>query len=91
MQEHIYVSRSSIVAVVWWSLVAAFIGAGWLIIALQPSAWRWAGASIGTGCATSAVAATMHIRLYVMRTCGLIRAAHGLDMPTQRKGLESIR
>jgi hypothetical protein len=77
MQER-YFSHTAAIATVLWLTVGALIAAGWGIVIFAPHRWLVAGMLAATGCALSPLAATLHVRIFQVRTCGLIRAASGL-------------
>jgi hypothetical protein len=65
------VSLAKLTVVTLWSAVAAFIAAAWVSLALGS---HEVSAALGfTGCATSAAAATAHMRRYATRICNLMR------------------
>ena len=76
-----YVSKAALVVVSLWGLVLALVLAAWAVAMMNPDAWSVAAVLAMTGCATSALAATLHIRLFATRICRLIRATSGLDGP----------
>lgn len=82
------VSKCAVVVVALWVAVGLFAVSGWAAMFLAPDGWRWAVMLATTACATSAVAAVFHIKLYVTRVCSLIRAASGLD---SSEGLRLMR
>ncbi len=83
-----YLSRTALIAGILWLLVVSLIGGAWLLMALEPDHWKYAGLMAGTGCALSAIAAVAHLKLYSMRLCALIRATRALE--DERGGLRSV-
>lgn len=75
-----YVSRSCIIAsTLWGAVVLLLAGAWWFgLRADQPLVAQLLAA---TACATSAVAATAHIRCYAIRVMNLVRVTAGLESP----------
>ena len=68
-----------------WACVLAFMTAAWMVAAFDPRGWHVAALLALSGCATSAAAATLHIRSFMVRLSSLVRAtsfrqfdAHGL-------------
>ena len=74
-----FISKTVVAAFVLWAAVFALIAAAWIAMGVDPGMWRFAGLLAATACATSAGAATLHIKTYSLRTCNLIRATAGLD------------
>lgn len=72
-------SKSGTYSAALWGLVTAFVSAAWIVGIWAPAQWRVSGLLAATGCATSAMAATLQIRSYMIRLCGLVRAASGLE------------
>ena len=65
------VPLGKIIVIALWSLVASLIACGWIAWALHA---HDLAAMLGlTGCASSAAAATAHIRRYASRICFIIR------------------
>lgn len=56
-----------------WALVVGLLFAAWWIALLLPEQWVVAGMLAATACASSAMAATLQIRCYMVRTCNLVR------------------
>lgn len=77
-----FISRTQIVAAALWVLVGSLIGSAWLVVAFAPGNWEWAGLLAATGCATSALAAVAHLKVYSVRLCSLIRVTSGLESPS---------
>ncbi len=73
-----YVSKTKMMAIGLWVLVVLLMASGWAVILIDGNYWWLGGMLAATSCATSAIAATMQIRLYALSLCGLIRLAHGL-------------
>ena len=68
-----------------WTVVLGLLVGAWVVALRDGDDWLIAGLMAATGCATSAVAATLQIRQYVVRTCTLVRALGGaaeLERPT---------
>lgn len=79
-----YVDKGKVTASVMWAVVVGLMLAGWSVILLVPDHWRIGGMFAATSCATSALAATLHIRCYMVRLAGLVRAipsVQGTDRP----------
>lgn len=74
-----YVRWDAVATGMLWSAVAAFIGAAWIICLSSPDRWRLAGMLAATACATSAFAATLHVRTYIVRLCRVVRVATDLE------------
>ena len=74
-----YVSKCALGAAVLWVLVAGLITAAWVVALSVPHHWVVAGMLATTACALSALAAVVHIRLFVGRVIRLIRACNGLE------------
>lgn len=85
-----YVSKSSVIAYCLWGMVAALMGAAWLIGVFWSEQWHYSVLLACTGCATSALAATAHIKLYAQRLCAVIRAATGLG-PGRSGSVRNLR
>lgn len=82
------VSTGAVVAAALWTWVVVLILGAWVTWALGGPAGMWI--LLGTtACASSAAAATAHIRIYVVRLSGLIRLANGVDAG-RAPGLRSI-
>lgn len=58
-----------------WTAVVGLLVAAWLLLLLDQDHWRVAGLLAFTACAGSAIAATLHIRSFLVRVCSLVRAA----------------
>lgn len=71
-----------------WGLTATLIGAAWIVAIVAPHVW-WVSVMLGvTGLAMSAVAATLHIRSFMVRVCSLVRAAS--YKPVDGEGLRPV-
>ncbi len=62
-----------------WTVVAGLMAGAWGVILIAPEHWKIAGLLATSACVTSAVAATLSIKIYAARQCALIRALSGLD------------
>lgn len=70
-----FVGRTTVIAICLWVLVAGLMLAAWLVITLAGGdSWKIGGMLAASACATSAIAAAFQIRVYMLRTCALIRA-----------------
>lgn len=69
-----FVSRSSLIAGALWLVVVATLGAGWAVLVFAPGSWHLAAMLAGTAGTLAAVAATVTVQRFHMRTCALIRA-----------------
>ena len=77
MMNEDLVSRGSVVAGAAWLVVAGLLAAAWLVMLLSPSR----GVALllaATACASSAVAAVLQMRTYVVRICVVIRSTANL-------------
>ena len=72
-------SRLGVVAGSLWAAVAGLIGAGWLVAMVWTGQWVVALMLALSGCALSALAATLHIKTYACRLSALVRVSAGLD------------
>jgi hypothetical protein len=78
-------------AVVAWLVMAVLMGAAWLVMTLDAGGWKVAALLAACACATSAVAATLHVRSFMVRVCALIRAAStARGVQLEQKGLRPI-
>jgi hypothetical protein len=58
-----------------WAVVLALVIAAWVVMLFDGDDWAVGFLLGGSGCAMSAVAATLHVRSFAVRVCSLIRAA----------------
>ena len=71
-------SRTGIIAGVLWAIVAGLILAAWVVmLAFGERHWMTAALLALTGCALSALAATLHIKTYACRVSRVIRVTAG--------------
>lgn len=73
-------STCGVIAGALWAVVAGLLLAAWTVALVWSDHWRVAGMLAATGCATSALAATLHIKTYACRVSRLIRVANGLEV-----------
>lgn len=70
-----YFMKCRVYAWLAWFGTAVLIGASWIVMIFDPEDW-WLAVLLGlTGLACSAVAATLHMRSFMVRVCSLVRAA----------------
>lgn len=62
-----------------WAVVLGLLVAAWVVILFADSHWTVAGMLAASGCALSALAATLHIKTYACRMSRLIRISSGLE------------
>lgn len=74
-----YVSKTGIAAGALWATVLALMVAAWVVILFADSHWTVAGMLAASGCALSALAATLHIKTYACRLSQLVRATVGAN------------
>lgn len=74
-----YVNKGKVAANVLWTVVVALMVAGWVAMLLVPHHWKIGGMFAATSCATSAFAAVLHIRCYMVRLAGLVRATSSIQ------------
>ena len=74
-----YVSSTKLGMILAWTAVGALMAGAWGVILVTPEHWKMAGLLATSACVTSAVAATLSIKIYAARQCALIRALSGLD------------
>lgn len=72
--------RCRVYALFAWVTTLVFILAAWVVMLFAEDQWKLAFLLGGTGCAMSAVAATLHIRSFIVRICSLVRATNGLSV-----------
>ncbi len=65
-------SKGKFLTVATWGVVVVLLVAAWVVI-LMTEAWLVGGMLAATGCATSALAAALMVRCYMVRTCNMIR------------------
>lgn len=75
-----YVNKGKVTANAAWACVVGLMAAGWVFI-LATSHATIGGMFAATSCALSAYAAVMHIRCYMVRLAGLVRATSSLERP----------
>ncbi len=71
------VSKGGVMAGVLWAVVAGLMLAAWVVILAADNYWTIAGMLAATSCATSALAATLHIKTYACGMARLIRVTAG--------------
>lgn len=74
MDDGGYVSRIGIAAGMLWATVVGLLMAAWAVATWSQENWLLAGMLAATGCATSAMAATLQIKTYACKMSRLIRA-----------------
>jgi predicted small integral membrane protein len=79
MQENYY-PTCRIWAWIAWAVTVALIVAAWTLMLVGETHWRLAFLLGGTGCTTAAVAATLHVRSFMVRLSSLVRAASYRDV-----------
>lgn len=89
MNENYY-PRCRVWAYAAWMVVAALLAAAWLVMLLDWHDWRIAGLLAFSACTGSAVAATLHIRSFMVRVCSLVRAASIRRNELDGEGLHSV-
>ncbi len=82
------VSKGGVRAGALWVVVAALLIAAWVVILAADDYWTIAGMLAATSCATSALAATLHIKTYMCRLSRLVRLSADLERPAE---LHSMR
>lgn len=83
-----YFLRCRVYAWCAWALTGALVAAAWLVAITDPGDW-WLSVMLAvTGLALSAVAATLHIRSFMVRVCSLVRAAS--YKPVDGEGLRPV-
>lgn len=83
-----YFLRCRVYAWIGWAVVLALIVSAWAVMVVGVHEWRIAFLLGGSGCAMSAVAATLHIRSFMVRVCSLVRAAS--YKPVDGEGLRPV-
>lgn len=82
MNDEPQYSRGVIVAAIGWATTALMLLVAWTAWILGgPEHAYFALLVAETACATSAVAAVLHLRCYSARICRLVRVANGLERP----------
>jgi hypothetical protein len=79
MQDN-YISRAATIAALLWVLATALVMATWAL-AIANASHRWVSPIAVTAVMAMALAVVCQNRLYVLRTCGLIRVSAGLESP----------
>lgn len=74
-----YVNKGQVTANAVWSVVAGLIAAAWAVVLMAPDHLVIGGMLAATACALSAFAAVLHIRCYVVRLAGLVRATSSIQ------------
>lgn len=86
-----YVSKGKMVTLAVWGVVVLLMVFGWVMILAAPDHWRIGGMFAATACATSALAATLHIRCYAVRLACLMRVTAKLPIDDAFDGPRPIR
>lgn len=73
-----FISKTSLLAYGAWLVAAALFIGSWYIAIFHRDWWLWAGMLAATALGFTAIAAVAHFRLYMVRTCTLIRTLAGL-------------
>lgn len=76
MREH-YISAEGLLTILAWVSVFVLLGTAGGVLATLPAHREWALWLSGLACATSAVAAVLHVRCMLSRMARLIRLATG--------------
>lgn len=74
-----YLNKNKVVAYVAWSTVVGLMALAWVVLIVWDA--KYAAMLAATSCATSAFAATLHIRCYMTRIACLLRAPSGFESP----------
>lgn len=74
-----YVNKGRVTANAMWAVVVGLMSVGWGVMLLAPDYWKIGGMFAATSCATSAIAATLHIRCYAVRLAALVRGVSGIQ------------
>lgn len=80
-----FISRTSLIAYGAWLTATVLFAGSWYIAIYQEPYWLYAVMSIATALGFTAIAAVAHFRLYMLRTCSLIRAVG------RREGIGEVR
>lgn len=83
-----YVDKGRVKANVGWTAVVAMMAVGWAVILLAPDHWKVGGMFAASSCATSALAAVLHIRCYIVRLACLVRATGAVE---RKEGPSPVR
>ena len=75
-----YISRAAMIASLLWTTAGALVVTVW-VLAAKGADLRFCGAVFATAALCMSLAAVYHVRLYVLRLCGLIRVSAGLQAP----------
>lgn len=75
-----YVSRTGIISGVLWVVVTGLLGGAWAVVLLVGDHLPIAGMLAATGCALSALAATLQIKTYACGVSRLVRATSGASV-----------
>lgn len=75
-----YVNKGKVTANLVWAAVVGLMATGWVFILVTPHT-AIGGMFAATSCALSAYAAVMHMRCYMVRLAGLVRATSSLERP----------
>lgn len=75
------ISTSRVIASTLWTWVVVLMAAAWIIILWAPQHWPTAMMLAATSCASSGIAAVMHVRCYAIRMCTLIRTSSTAGRP----------
>ena len=86
-----FVSKSKVAAGVAWVMTVLLLLAGWVMVLAVPEHWMVGGMFAATACATSAVAATLHIRCYAVRLACLVRLTSNLPIDGAFDGPRPVR
>lgn len=74
-----YFLKCRVYAAAAWAVCGLLILSGWAVLFYNEDHWKGAGALFATGCAVSALAATLQVRSFMVRIAALIRHANGLE------------
>lgn len=74
-----YISRAAVTAAVLWAAAIALVITTWALAAADVP--RWNRPIAATAVLAMAAAVVCQMRLYTLRTCGLIRVSAGLETP----------
>lgn len=86
-----YVNKGKVITLAAWGVVVALMLSGWVTMVATPEHWKVAGMLAATACASSALAATLHIKCYAVRLSCLMRATSGLREGAELHGPHLIR
>lgn len=82
-----YVNKNKVVAYMVWAAVVGLMAMAWAVLVLGEP--EYAAMLAATGCATSAFAATLHIRCYMTRIACLVRGP-ALESPSGPRALRDL-